>query len=96
MNPHKGLSNFWSGDAAIQLRQYGIEIVIMYGMSANMCVESHARDAIENGFDLIILADATAAAGDAAYDAAVINYEFLAHEVMTTKQAIKRLKEARE
>jgi nicotinamidase-related amidase len=94
MNPHKGLSNFWSGDAAIQLRQYGIETIILYGMSANMCVESHARDAIENGFDVIILADATAAAGDAAYESALINYEFLAHEVMNTNQVIERLKEA--
>lgn len=94
MNPHKGLSNFWTGDAAIQLRMYGIETVIMYGMSANMCVESHARDAIEAGFELIIIADATAAAGDAAYEAALINYEFLAHEVVTTKQIVKRLKNA--
>jgi nicotinamidase-related amidase len=95
MNPHKGLSNFWSGDAAIQLRQYGIDTIILYGMSANMCVESHARDAIENGFDVIIVADATAAAGDAAYEAALTNYEFLAHEVVTTKQIIKRLENAK-
>jgi nicotinamidase-related amidase len=95
MNPHKGLSNFWTGDAAIQLRQYGIETLIMYGMSANLCVESHARDAIENGFDLIIVADCTAAAGDAAYQAALTNYEFLAHEVVTTSQIMRRLKEAK-
>jgi biuret amidohydrolase len=95
MNPHKGLSNFWSGDAAIQLRQYGIETIIMYGMSANMCVESHARDAIENGFDVILIADATAAAGDAAYEAAMTNFEFLAHEVVTTNQIIKRLEKAK-
>jgi nicotinamidase-related amidase len=75
MNPHKGLSNFWTGDAALQLRQYGVETIILYGMSANMCVESHARDAIENGFDVIIIADATAAAGDAAYEAALTNYK---------------------
>jgi nicotinamidase-related amidase len=60
-----------------------------------MCVESHARDAIENGFDLIIVADATAAAGDAAYASALVNYEFLAHEVVTTSQIIKRLKAAK-
>jgi nicotinamidase-related amidase len=95
MSPHKGLSNFWTGDAAIQLRMYGIETIIMYGMSANMCVESHARDAIEHGFELIIIADATAAAGVPAYDAAVINYEFLAHEVVTTDQIVKRLKAAK-
>jgi nicotinamidase-related amidase len=96
MNPHKGLSNFWTGDAAIQLRQYGVETIILYGMSANMCIESHARDAIENGFDLIIVADATAAAGDAAYEAALTNFEFLAHEVVTTQQIMKRLKSAKE
>ncbi len=96
MNPHKGLSNFWSGDAAIQLRQYGIETIILYGMSANMCVESHARDAIENGFDVIIIADATAAAGDAAYEAAMTNFEFLAHEVVTTNQIIKRLEKTKQ
>jgi len=95
MNPHKGLSNFWTGDAALQLRMFGIETIILYGMSANMCVESHARDAIENGFELIIVADATAAAGVPAYDAALINYEFLAHEVVTTEQIVKRLKAAK-
>ena len=60
-----------------------------------MSVESHARDAIENGFDVVIEADATAAAGDAAYESAITNYEFLAHEVVTTKQVSKRIVEAR-
>ena len=95
LNPHKGLSNFWTGDPNIQLRQYGIETLVMYGMSANMCIESHARDAVENGFDLIIVADATAAAGDAAYAAALTNFEFLAHEVVTAEQIMRRLKEAK-
>ncbi|GJL75233.1 cysteine hydrolase family protein [Nitrosomonas sp.] len=95
LNPHKGLSNFWTGDAALQLRQYGVTTLIMTGMVANMCVESHARDAIENGFDLIIVADATAAAGADALKAAHINYEFLAHEVVTTDEIIKRLHKAK-
>jgi nicotinamidase-related amidase len=95
MNPHKGLSNFCTGDAAIQLRQYGVKTLIMYGMSANMCVESHARDAIEHGFEVIIVADATAAAGDAAYEAALTNFEFLAHEVVTYSQIMRRLKACR-
>ena len=94
MNQHKGLSNFWTGDAALQLRQYGIETIIMAGMSANLCVESHTRDAIENGFDVIIVADATAGAGELAYKAALTNYEFIAHEVVTTDQITERLYEA--
>ena len=67
----------------------------MAGMSANMCVESHSRDAIENGFDVIIVADATAGAGPYATKAALINYEFLAHEVVTTDQIIRRLHKAK-
>jgi len=94
MNPHKGLTNFWTGDAVIQLREYGIETLILTGMSANLCVESHTRDAIENGFDVIIIADATAGAGPLAKKAALINYEFIAHEVTTTDDIIKRLLEA--
>lgn len=91
LSPHKGLSNFWSGDIAIQMRQRGIETVIITGMAANMCVDAHSRDAIENGFDVVLVADAVAAAGDLAMEAALINYEFLGHEVLTTKQLIGRL-----
>lgn len=94
MNPHKGLSNFWTGDAALQLRQYGVQTIIMAGMSANLCVESHLRDAIENGFDVIVIADATAGAGPHAKKAALINYEFIAHEVTTTEDIIQRLNNA--
>lgn len=95
MNPHKGLSNFWTGDANIQLRMYGVDTIILAGMAANMCVESHARDAIENGFKVIIVADATAGAGPYAKKAALVDYEFLAHEVVTTDQIIKRLHKAK-
>ena len=94
MNPHKGLSNFWTGDAALQLRQYGVQTIILAGMSANLCVESHLRDAIENGFDVIVIADATAGAGPHSKKAALINYEFIAHEVTTTEDIIQRLNNA--
>ncbi|WP_050568506.1 cysteine hydrolase [Vibrio jasicida] len=93
MNPHKGLSNFQTGDANIQLRMHGIDTLIMGGMAANMCVESHARDAIEHGFKVIIVSDATAAAGQMAQDAAYTNYEFIGNEVVTTSEIINRIKE---
>jgi nicotinamidase-related amidase len=94
MNPHKGLSNFHAGDAKMQLRQYGIETLIMAGMSANLCVESHLRDAIENGFEVIVIADATAGAGPHAKNAALINFEFIANEVTVTDDIISRLQQA--
>ena len=94
MNPHKGLSNFQTGDANLQLRQYGIQTVIMTGMSANLCVESHLRDATENGFEVIVIEDATAGAGPFSKDAALTNFEFISSEVTTTNDIIERLKQA--
>ena len=95
MNPHKGLSNFWAGDAVIQLRMHDVTTIILCGMSSNLCVESHGRDAIENGFEVIIVADATAGAGPLSTKAALVNYEFNANEVVTTSQIINRLREAK-
>jgi nicotinamidase-related amidase len=56
-------------------------------MSANMCVESHARDVLENGFDVVSVADA-------AYEAVITSHEFFAREVVSIKQIIKRAAEA--
>ena len=94
LNPHKGLSNFQSGDAVLQLRQYGITTIVLAGMSANLCVESHLRDAIENGFEVIVISDATAGAGPYSKDAALTNFEFIANEITTTDDIINRLKQA--
>jgi nicotinamidase-related amidase len=40
----------------------GIEKVILAGMSANLCVESHMRELLEQGFEVAVVKDATAAA----------------------------------
>jgi|LNFM01.2.fsa_nt_gb nicotinamidase-related amidase len=95
MNPHKGLSNFWTGDASIQLREHNIETLIMCGMACNLCVESHARDAVENGFKVILVADCTAGSGPLAKKAALVNYEYIANELVTTAQIITRLNETK-
>ena len=52
-----------------------------------MCVESHARDVLENGFDVVSVADA-------AYEAVITSHEFFAREVVSIKQIIKRAAEA--
>lgn len=36
--------------------------MILAGMSANLCVEAHLRDLLENGFEVAVALDATAAA----------------------------------
>ncbi|KPK24806.1 MAG: isochorismatase [Desulfobacterales bacterium SG8_35_2] len=90
-SPHKvyGPEN---NDVALQLRKRGINKVILGGMSANLCVEAHLRELIEQGFEVTVVKDATAGAkhpdlGDG-YQAALINYGYIANDVLTTDEAV--------
>jgi len=56
-----------------------------------LCVESHLRDAVENGFEVLTVTDATAAAGHDALEAAHTNFGFIAHETATTEEVVDRL-----
>ena len=91
LSPHKGLSNFVTGDINTQLRQRDIKTLIIAGMSANLCVESHVRDASEHAFDVITVKDATAGAGEDATQAAHTNFGFLSEEVVTTDEIVQRM-----
>jgi nicotinamidase-related amidase len=96
-SPHKvyGPQN---NDLVLQLRKRGIDQVILAGMSANLCVESHLRDLLERGFEVAVVKDATAAAQVPeldGYAAAVTNFRFIANEVLTTDQVVQRLSGAR-
>ena len=73
------------------------EKVILAGMSANLCVESHLRELLERGFDVVVAADATAAAKVPGLDgmmAALINFRMLASDVWTTSTAIENMNAA--
>jgi nicotinamidase-related amidase len=95
-SPHKvyGPEN---NDLALQLRKRGIDKVILAGMSANLCVEAHMRELLERGFEVAVVKDATAAAkveeGDG-YQAALVNFRFMANTVWTTEDAVKNIKES--
>ena len=93
-SPHK-IYGPQTNDLVLQLRKRGINRVVLGGMSANLCVESHLRDLLENGFDVTVVSDATAAAkhpelGDG-YAAALTNFRYLAGAVVDTAQAAKDL-----
>jgi len=82
-------------DLALQLRKRKIDKVILGGMSANLCVESHLRDLLEQGFEVAVVKDATAAAQLPdldGYQAALINFRFIANAVWTTEEAIGKMK----
>ena len=95
VSPHK-VYGPETNDLVLQLRKRGIDTVILGGMSANLCVESHLRELLEQGFEVIVVKDATAAAispelGDG-YQSALTNYGFIANDVVTTNDAVKRMK----
>ena len=60
-------------------------------MSANLCTESHLRELLEQGFEVAVVRDATAAAklpeGDG-YAAALVNFRYMANAVITTDEAV--------
>ena len=94
-SPHK-VYGPETNDLALQLRKRGISKVLLGGMSANLCVEAHCRELLEEGFEVAVVKDATAAAqhpelGDG-YAAALVNFGFIASEVMTTDEAVAGLK----
>jgi nicotinamidase-related amidase len=95
VSPHKVYSP-QCNDLVLQLRKRRIDKVILAGMMANLCVESHLRELLEQGFEVAVVKDATAAPrhpklGDG-YKAAVINFGFLANAVLTTDEAVKAMK----
>ena len=65
--------------------------MLLCGMSANLCVESHLRDAEERGSEVTVINDATAAPGPDAYKAALTNYMFISHESIDFNEASSRL-----
>jgi nicotinamidase-related amidase len=84
-----------TNDLVLQLRKRRISTVILGGMLANMCVESHLRALLEQGFEVAVAKDATAAPKHPewgyGYAAALINYAFLAHALLTTDEIVKAM-----
>ena len=82
-------------DAALEQLQ---DEVILGGMSANLCTESHMRELLEQGFEVAVVSDATAAAiveeGNG-YEAALVNFRFIANTVWTTEEAVQKINDSK-
>jgi nicotinamidase-related amidase len=93
-SPHKvyGPEN---NDLILQLGKRNIRKVLLGGMSANLCVDSHMRELIERGFEVAVVKDATAGArhpelGDG-YKAALVNFGYIANAVLSTDEVVKAM-----
>jgi len=95
-SPHKAYSAS-TNDMILQLRRRRIDQIVLAGPVGNLCVEAHLRDFIEHGFEVAMVRDATAGArneeGDG-YQAALINWRFLAHALWTTDEAVRFIEAA--
>jgi nicotinamidase-related amidase len=96
VSPHKVYGPD-TNDLVLQLRKRGIDKVVLAGMSANLCTESHLRELLEQGFEVAVAIDATAAAQTPeinGYAAALTNFRFLASASWSTDEAIRNMKAA--
>ena len=93
--PHKA----WgpqTNDLVFQLRKRRVNRVVLAGMLANLCVEGHLRELVEQGFEVAVVKDATAgprhpALGDG-NAAALVNYGFIANAVLSTAEAVAAMR----
>src|SRR5580693_6463725 len=92
IHEHWGQSGFANTDLDFQLKQQGITHVIVVGLLANTCIESTSRFAMELGYHVTLVRDATAAFTKemmrAAHD---LNGPTFAHEILTTAELIAAL-----
>src|SRR5262245_16933071 len=95
-SPHKVYGTA-SNDLVLQLRKRRIEKVILAGPVGNLCVEAHLRDFLEQGFEVAMVRDATAGVKNEeghGYQAALVNFRFLAHALWTTHDTVQLMREA--
>ena len=94
-SPHK-LYSPQVNDLPFQLRKQRVDQIVLAGMLANMCVESHLRDFLELGFEVAVVRDAVAAPkipeGDG-YLSALINFRYMANGLWTTEETVKMLRQ---
>jgi nicotinamidase-related amidase len=89
---HWAQSGFANTDLDFQLKQHGVTHVIAVGLLANTCIESTARFAMELGYHVTLVRDATAAfSRDHMHAAHELNGPTFAHAIPTTSELLDAL-----
>ncbi len=94
-SPHK-LYGPQSNDVMLQLRKQRIDKIILVGMASNLCVQSHLREFLERGFEVVVVRDAIAGPklpdGDG-YGSALVDFRYIANGLMTTDQVVAKVQD---
>ena len=88
---HWGSSGFANTNLDMQLKQHGIQKIIVVGMIANACVEATGRYGSELGYHVTLVTDATAAFSKEGMVAAATNAPTYAHAILTTAELLEHL-----
>lgn len=89
---HWNSSGFANTDLDIQLRQHGIQKLILIGMLANTCLETTGKFGVELGYHVTLVRDATAAfSAEAMRVAHEINGPTYAHAIVTSAELLATL-----
>lgn len=84
---HFGSSGFANTDLDVQLKQHGVQKIVLIGMLANTCLETTAKFGVELGYHVTLVRDATAAfSPEAMHSAHEINGPTYAHAILTTRE----------
>lgn len=89
---HWGQSGFANTDLDFQLKQQGVTHVIVVGLLANTCIESTSRFAMELGYHVTLVNDATAAfTREMMHAAHHLNGPTFAHEILKASELVAAL-----
>lgn len=82
----QGFSSFWAKSIQTHLESMGIKTIYVVGMLAEGCVQSHARDAAENGYKTIVISDAIGSTSTELLDASYKTLTLHTAGMLTTKE----------
>lgn len=85
---HLGTSAFFGGELERQLRERGIDTVVLGGVATNVIVEGTAREAANLGFWTYVLSDCCVAGDEATHEASLGTLGMLTSGVVTSKEFI--------
>lgn len=89
---HWAQSGFANTDLDQQLRQHGVDQIVIIGMLANSCIEATGRYGMEMGYHVTLVTDAAAAFGDEHMHAAHhVNGPTYAHAILKTEDLLRSI-----
>jgi len=89
---HWGSSGFANTDLDLQLKRHGIQRLIIIGLIAHTCVEATVRFAVELGYDVTMVRDATADYSDVEMHAALdVNLPSYASAIVTANKVVEAM-----